>query len=390
MAATITILERNQRRQGVRKRGFSLEEGGALLVGRHEKAHVRVDDPNVSRKHLSLQLWKGRVYAEDLSKNGAMINGRKLEGRVELGDHDVVRLGETLLKVRSEPAEKRSLVGELLGAYRLVEVLGRGRTAKVFLARHEDGLAGNEPVVVKVLGEAGAGHNGAERFVRAAELARGIKHKNIVRALDSGRDAARGILWVVLERVDGESLGALLAEDEALPIGECLSVCRQVGGALSYLHARRIVHRHVKPGNVLVDREGVAHLAGLGLAKPVDDKDLTATGRALGDLRYSAPEQLLDAREVDHRADVYGLAAMAFRLLTGKLPVEVKGRHELFVRIADGPPARTASSVMPDIWPALDLALARALVFDPDRRTASVDAFLAEVDAATPAGALGP
>jgi hypothetical protein len=227
---------------------------------------------------------------------------------------------------------------------------------RVYRARQKDL---DRTVAVKILpADLALNPDFEERFRREAQALASLDHPHVVAVHDFAVEDDRGFL--VMEHVDGTDLRGLL--ESGLPRERALELLRQLCGALEYAHARGIVHRDVKPENVLVDREGRAKLADFGLARfaGAAERRLTAPAQVLGTLHYMAPEQY-EGRDVDARADVYSLGVLAYELLTGGLPV---GRF---------PP--------PGAGAAVDRAVLRALERDPARRHASVAEFRRALDA---------
>lgn len=259
--------------------------------------------------------------------------------------------------------------GDRLGHYEVVEKVARGSMGAVFAARC---LRTDARVALKVLaGERARSDVGARRFVHESQLACSMQHDGLVRGLAFGMDQGRR--YFVMELVDGPSLRGRL-KDAAAPLAEreVAAIGAQVARALAYLHAEGIVHRDVKPANILIDRaSGQVKLCDLGLAREVDvPSEATASGDTLGTPRYMAPEQARGAKEAGPSADLYSLGVTLFHAATGRPPftedsgVVVLSRH-LFDEVPD--PRAVRSSVSPElaevIW--------RLTRKEPSRRYAS-------------------
>ncbi|MGZ8765707.1 MAG: protein kinase domain-containing protein [Acidimicrobiia bacterium] len=265
--------------------------------------------------------------------------------------------------------------GRVLGArYRLVRPIARGGMASVWEA--EDPLLSRR-VAVKIL-DAQLGTDDAlrARFRHEAVAAARLAHPNIVSTYDTGEDD--GVAYIVMELIDGLTLRELLDSHGALPVGEAVDITMQVAAALTHAHEHDLVHRDVKPGNVLVQRDGHVKVTDFGIAKATDQgSELTRAGAVMGTARYLAPEQLQDGT-VDARADVYSLALVLYELLVGRPPFAADSDVATAVaRLTADAPA--VSAVRPDVPAGLDAVLARALMRDPAARTLSARAFREEL-----------
>jgi eukaryotic-like serine/threonine-protein kinase len=218
-----------------------------------------------------------------------------------------VVLSDTLARLRTA----------LAGRYRLERELRGGAMSRVFVAT-ESSLG--RQVVIKVLPPELAASLSADRFRREIQLAASLQHPHIVPLLAAGE--AADLLFFTMPLVEGESLQARLARDGELPVGEATRVLRDVADALSYAHRHGVVHRDIKPGNVLLS-DGHALVTDFGVAKALDQSrrsSLTSTGLALGTPTYMAPEQAAADPHTDHRADIYALGALGYELLSGRPP----------------------------------------------------------------------
>ncbi|HEY9442608.1 MAG TPA: serine/threonine-protein kinase, partial [Gemmatimonadales bacterium] len=218
-----------------------------------------------------------------------------------------VVLSDTLARLRTA----------LAGRYRLEQELRGGAMSRVFVAT-ESSLG--RQVVIKVLPPELAASLSADRFRREIQLAASLQHPHIVPLLAAGE--AADLLYFTMPLVEGESLQARLARDGELPVGEATRILRDVADALSYAHRHGVVHRDIKPGNVLLS-DGHALVTDFGVAKALDQSrrsSLTSTGLALGTPTYMAPEQAAADPHTDHRADIYALGAVGYELLSGRPP----------------------------------------------------------------------
>ena len=264
------------------------------------------------------------------------------------------------------------LADALRDRYVLERVLGRGGMATVYLARD---LKHDRPVALKVLDPDVAASLGPERFQREIRVAARLHHPHVLSVYDSGEAAGR--LWFAMPYVRGESLRERLRREGILPIDEALRIARQAAQALSYAHKEGVVHRDVKPENLLLTEDGSTQVADFGIARAVEgqsDQRLTEIGVALGTPAYMAPEQSSGDGVVDARADQYALAATCHEMLTGAPPFTGSSSHDLIVRRFTTPPPRVRTS-RPEVSPDVEEALQRALALEPAERFATIADF---------------
>ncbi|MBI4566919.1 MAG: protein kinase, partial [Planctomycetes bacterium] len=224
----------------------------------------------------------------------------------------------------SAPTKKRdtsarAIAGEI-DRYEMIEEIGRGGMGAVYRAR--DRRLSREVAIKRLLRGDAASAQGIERFLREARAIAALNHPNIVTVYDVGKDA-RGY-FIVMELVDGRALADIVREKGPMPPGDALPVIRGVAAALEYAHKRKVVHRDIKPGNVMLARDGAVKVLDFGLARFGPAADLSVTGVGMGTMDYAAPEQWKDARRVDHRADIYSLGATMYALLTGESPHAIR------------------------------------------------------------------
>src|SRR6476620_1218150 len=203
------------------------------------------------------------------------------------------------------------------GRYRALRLLGVGGMAEVWCA--EDEVLGRR-VALKLLGSRFAEDDEfRERFRREAQAAAGLAHPNIVGIFD--RSEWDGTPYIAMELVDGRTLKDLVRERGPLPPATAVGVMEQILNALAYAHRRGIVHRDIKPQNVIIDAEGQAKVADFGIARAGDTSEMTQTGASVGTMQYLSPEQA-EGRPVDRRADLYSTGIVLYELLTGQVPFD--------------------------------------------------------------------
>ena len=260
----------------------------------------------------------------------------------------------------------------LAARYVLHEEVGVGGTARVYRGRDEHL---DRPVAVKVLDSglaASADPAGRDRFLRECRTAAGFDHPAAVTVFDAGEDGDD--LYLVMELVEGESLAQRLARGP-LPLTDALHVARQVLAVLAIAHARGIVHRDVKPANVLLGEDGVVKLSDFGIAKRFDDLEssVTSTGMVIGTPRYLAPEQAAGS-PVTPAADIYAVGVLLYEMLTGHPPFT--GESAIAVAVAQQTaPVPDVRDERPDVPTAVAGMITAALSADPTARPASADEF---------------
>jgi len=256
---------------------------------------------------------------------------------------------------------------EIAGRYRLDRRLGAGGMSTVFLAF--DSVLERE-VAAKLLAEHLAEDDGfVARFRREALAAAKLIHPNIVQVFDSGRDEHSGRYYIVMEYVEGQSVADILRERKQLPVAYAVEIAAQACNGLDYAHRRGVIHRDVKPGNLIISTDDVVKLADFGIAKAAEDSRITQIGSVLGTAAYLSPERTR-GEDAAESADVYSLGVVLYQMLAGKVPYETGSLTELALRQQEGEPD-PPSTLNPEVGHALDRAIARALASDPLLRYAS-------------------
>jgi serine/threonine protein kinase len=253
-----------------------------------------------------------------------------------------------------------------LGDYRILRRLGEGGTGVVYLGYDE---AHNLHVALKVLDDNLASNQGyVDRFYREAKSGALLDHPNIVRFLSVGQDRASGKHYLVREYVDGPSAHALLDAHGPLSVGDAVHIALDIARALEHAHSRNVIHRDIKPDNILLNAAGLAKLADLGLAKRTDEAShLTAARQGFGTTPYMPYEQAINAKYADARSDIYALGVTLYHLVTGTVPFPGSNHLEVVERKNQGD-FLPASYQRPGIPAALDMILERMLARQPRDR----------------------
>jgi serine/threonine-protein kinase len=253
---------------------------------------------------------------------------------------------------------------EIAGRYRLEGRLGSGGMSTVHRALD---LRLERPVAVKLLAEHLAEDpTFVSRFQREAQAAARLVHPNVVQVFDSGQDETTGQYFIVMEYIEGSSCAEILRDDGWLEVGEAVSIIEQACEGLDYAHRHGVVHRDVKPGNLLRAREGEVKLADFGIAKATEQSSITQVGSVLGTAAYLAPEQAR-GEEAGPSADLYALGVVAYQLISGRLPYEASSLTELALKQQQEEPP-TLDTLVAAVTTELADAVAIALALDPRDR----------------------
>jgi len=268
--------------------------------------------------------------------------------------------------------EGEALVGATVGTYRLVELVGIGGMGHVFRAIGEDG----QQAALKIVRREIAHENVyRKRFLREAAIAQQIKNAHVVPVFDVGE--YKGVPYLVQRFIEGGTLGDKLEREGSLSSETIVTMCQQVADGLDALFAGGMVHRDVKPGNVLLDPDGTAYITDFGLAKDLEGSLLTRPGQALGSLDYMSPEQIR-GEDLTASTDVYALGCVVYECFTGKTPFSHKpGMRVIMAHIAEAPPDPCAT--VPALSPSLGAAIVWALEKEPADRPPTAGAYAARL-----------
>ena len=332
-------------------KSLRLPAQGTTTIGRTAGSGFEVDDTLVSRTHCQIESDGEFFWLTDLnSKGGTLLNETPIQ-KALLYDGDEILIGKTLIVFSlidapvepppsaplAEDAQRpthvisaKKLVGQTFGGCKMERRLDKRGTASVFEASQ---LSMHRRVAVKILPpteEAVAPEErqtAIDRFLRGARSAGRLNHTNIVTIYDVG--LVQDLAYVVMEFVDGTDLRSVVdsrvKKGAPLNLYTSLTIASHIARGLDHAYHKRIVHRNIKPRNILVDREGTAKLAGFGLARSLDDERVAGSGAgpASSDVRdYLAPEQRRPDGAIDHRSDIYSLGAVLYHMLTNRSPTE--------------------------------------------------------------------
>ena len=283
-----------------------------------------------------------------------------------------------------------ALLGEVVGNFKIIDLIGQGGMGEVYRAEHV--LLGKRAAVKVLLPERCASNDIVDRFFNEAKAASLIDDPGIVDIFDFGT-LPDGNAYIVMELLEGETLGERLRRDEPLSAARAVSIARHIAGTLGAVHAEGIIHRDLKPDNVFLVRDPAlprgerAKVLDFGIAKLVkaqpSDVSKTETGRLMGTPYYMSPEQCRGAGQVDHRTDIYSLGCVLYQMLTGRPPFVLEGAGEVLAAHIHVPPVSVRQHE-----PAVPIALERAVMTmlqkDPDRRFQSMEEVVDALNLAAP------
>ena len=254
------------------------------------------------------------------------------------------------------------LIGRRLGAYRIQKLKGEGGFAAVYLAVHE---SLGRPVAVKVLWPHLARNpDFVGRFLREARAVAALRHPNIVQVYDVGQEGE--YYYIIMDYIEGTSLLDLLRSKKRVDLTTALSIVEQIGAALDYAHDKGVVHRDVKPSNILLDGSGKAYLSDFGIAKAAWTSQLTRTGISIGTPEYMSPEQA-EGREVDHRSDLYSLGIVLYEMLCGSPPFSAETPLAVvYKQVKETPPPFSTWKVK--VPKGVEDVVMKAVAKDPSQR----------------------
>ncbi len=274
----------------------------------------------------------------------------------------------------SQPLQRGELLnaGTIVGNCKIESILGCGGMGIVYLAQH---TVLDVPVAIKVFSgnifqlKTGTDYS-PDRFLREAKLAVKLRHPNAVGVMDAGVDKARNLYYMILEYVDGGTIGELITKQGPLSEQNAINIMLSVAGALDAAYKNNIIHRDIKPDNIMLSSEGVVKLADLGLGKDIKhkiEKNITAENTSLGSPAYISPEQARDFKNADIRSDIYSLGATLFHILTAEPPFLGETPVNVVLKVLNDP-VPDPRGIKPDISESMALLCMKMMDKSPEKR----------------------
>jgi len=294
--------------------------------------------------------------------------------------------GGTLTQFQVDAVAGKRTSALVIGDYHVLGVVGAGAMGQVYKARHR---ILDRHVAIKVMHTAKAANPQlVQRFYREARAVARLTHKNIVTAYDAGETA--GGLYLAMEFVDGDDLSQIVAARGPLSIEQAVNITLQAARGLACAHANNMVHRDIKPANLLLGRDGTVKILDLGLARFTEESDqasevsLTMVGKLMGTVEYMAPEHAANAKDADHRSDIYSLGCTMHRILTGRLPYRGATAVEKLIAQREHPIPQLSDAIA-NVPEELQDVFTRMVAKQPSDRYQSMDDCIADLRSAVPA-----
>ncbi len=360
----------------LRGQEYSLGNTTLIRSGRQEEADICLSDTMASREHFSIENRGGAYVLVDLaSRNGTFVNGKRITEH-PLNSGDRIQVGESVFSFFDEGTTgvKGDLIGRTIGGYRIDERIGRGGMGTVYRAIQ---LSLERPVALKILSHDRVADNQfREMFLSEARAAGKLNHPNIVAVYDVGNDG--DIYYYSMEYVTGGSLQEVLAGEQQMDVDMALNAVHDAACGLEYAEKMGIIHRDIKPDNLMVARDDTIKICDLGLAREAKAEPAQRKEGVCGSPLYLSPEQAAGTPVV-HASDIYSLGATFYRLLAGVPPFQGSNIREILDKHIHEDPL-PVSRYNAEVPPEIERMIHRMLAKDPDERFASASALIISIN----------
>ncbi len=348
---------------------------GMALFGRDSSAALQLHDTMSSRLHFRIEHKDDGYWLLDLdSMNGTLVNGQPAN-EIKLNFGDLIKVGETLFSFLSDDASAGSLTGQRIAGYRIMERIGRGGMGTVYKAEQIDL---QRIVALKVLSEENSSDREfIELFVHEARAAAKLNHPNVVQVYDVKHQG--NLYFFSMEFVSGGSVQEELNKSRKIPVDQAVNMILDAARGLDYAHSKTIIHRDIKPDNLMISESGSVKIGDLGLARRVDEKvGPDEEHSVIGTPHYIAPEQVL-GKPADFRSDIYALGATLYRILSGTTPFTAASVRDLVNKKVREDP-QPLHEVVPEAPRRLADLVHRMMARDPGQRCQTVGEIVAELE----------
>ncbi len=356
---------------------FRIPTGAVLMVGRERGSDIVLADSLVSRKHLRIESRQDGFYLHDMeSLNGVFVNGKRIrDARINPGDR--IQAGECLLSFLEDDERRMSggFIGREIAGHRIVERIGGGGMGTVYKAIQ---LSLDRPVAMKVLAqELACDLEFVDRFITEARSAGSLSHRNIVQVFDTGRCGE--LCYYTMEYMPFGSLGDQIAGGQKLPAANALPMMVDVANGLIYAEKKGIVHRDIKPDNLMIGFDGIVKIGDLGIAKALHDHPKVAQADGVyGSAHFMAPEQALGS-DIDCRVDIYSTGATFYRVLTGRTLFDAVSQADILAKQVREQPV-PVRNVEPSVPGELAQIIERMVAKRPEDRYRSARDFVGALE----------
>ena len=356
-------------------RVIHVQAGTTVTVGRDRSATVRIRDTMSSRGHFKIVGRGNEFRILDLgSLNGTIVNGERITDQ-KLNSGDLIMAGESTLSFLADDQGDARLLGKKMGGYRVLERVGRGGMGTVYRAEQ---LALKRTVALKVISEEHTKNREfMQLFLHEAQTSARLNHPNIVQVYDVKQHEQ--FYYFSMEFMPGGSVQDLLNKERKVPVGRAVKMIREAAQGLEYAQKKEIIHRDIKPDNLMISEEGEIKIGDLGLARsPKEKVGPKEEGTVIGTPHYIAPEQV-KGKPADYRSDLYSLGSTFYRIVTGTTPYQASSIRELVNRKVREDP-KAPHEVNPDVPKRVSDIILKLMARNPEDRHVSATELLRDLE----------